>query len=74
MWISPPSKAWTSPFRRSLYTPPTGSASLSPSQAAWCSPSTLRAIPFSPIPLMRDCMPGKYSATSARDSPMASKL
>ncbi len=39
-----------------------------------CSSSTLRAMPERPMPEMRDCMPGKNSATSARDRPIASKL
>ena len=31
-------------------------------------------MPDSPMPEMRDCMPGKNSPTSARDNPIASKL
>ena len=54
--------------------PPTGRDTTSSFQATLCKASTLRAIPGMPMPLMRDCMPGKNSATSARDRPIASKL
>ena len=36
--------------------------------------SALRWIPTTPIPEIRDVMPGKYSAHIARDRPTASKF
>ena len=35
---------------------------------------SLACSPCRPMPEIRDCMPGKYSATMARDRPTASKF
>ncbi len=68
------SKAWVSPRAAQLVDAADRQRGASLSQAFACSSSTLRAMPVRPMPEMRDCMPGKNSATSARDRPIASKL
>ena len=69
----PSVSAWRSAPGRTRWSPPGASRGSVASNAARCVRQTRSRIPGSPIPEIRDGIPGKYSSTSARESPRASK-